>query len=275
MSFTAEKFDSLILCKSEFQQKCQQWGLRAPKNMVVENIEIAILESQSWGFPIVLKLDSGYGGSGVFICHNELDLRTHFLKLRSVSLFYKVKNWAKNIFFVSVLSTGSKVSIQEFIDGQVGQSPFCARKGKVFAINSMLKLETHPGKTGPSSVSGGYENQDIDFYVSKVAKNLNYSGFGSLEYIVQKDTGQIYIIEMNPRPTPTCHIGNSFVTNDLCDMLYRGLNSLPLETRKFRPFTLALYPNEKKRDPHSKYLATSFTYHDIPLDDPELIKALT
>jgi hypothetical protein len=45
-----------------------------------------------------------------------------------------------------------------------------------------------------------------------------------------------------------------------------------LPANKFRPFLVALFPNEKKRDPQSPFLKEAF--HDVPYDDPALMASL-
>jgi hypothetical protein len=272
-SLTPKSFDSIVLSKSDFQEKCREWGLRTPRNLVLDNVEMALVSAREMGYPVVLKHDSGYGGSGVFICQTETDIKNHFDIIQKESVLKKIRVILKNTFFISIFNNDSKISLQQYIDGRVGQSPFCAESGVVFGFNPMLRLHTYPGKTGPASVSQGFENPDIEYFVKTVAKKLNYTGFGSLEYMIDEKTKQLFIIELNPRPTPTCHISSQYVTNDLCDVFYKGLNSIFLEDRKtFVPYTVAMFPGEKKRDPYSPYLTEN--YHDIPLNDPLLLKAL-
>lgn len=265
-SLPSQEFDSIVLAKSEFQKKCQEWGIRTPKNIVVSSEEMAVHEAFKMGYPVVLKYDSGYGGSGVFICQSEADVRKYFSARR------KFGTILKKIFFVSIFTIDNNISLQEYIDGDIGQAPFCAYKGLVYATNPMLRLKTYPGKTGPASVSRGFENEDIDQFVKIAAQKLCYTGFGSLEYMVEKKTQKLFVIELNPRPTPTCHMSSDIVTNDLCEMFYKGINSLPREFKKFTPYVVAMFPGEKRRDPHSPYLTEN--YHDIPLNDPELLKLI-
>lgn len=86
-SLTAKTFDSTILNKSDFQKKCNEWGLRTPKNRVVKNSESCLSDAAQMGYPVVLKNDSGYGGTGVFICYNEEDIKKqiHLLKNKTMS----------------------------------------------------------------------------------------------------------------------------------------------------------------------------------------------
>ncbi len=271
-SLPSKSSDSILLSKSNFQGKCQEWGLRTPKNFVLNKGEDVFEMAAQIGFPIVLKHDSGYGGSGVFILNNSEELKKHVLLKKDLSFFDKMREFIKNFFFVSIFNGENRISLQQYIEGDVGQSPFCAYKGIVFGFNPMIRLHTYPGKTGPAAVSRGYENVDIEFFVKKIVKELDYTGFGSVEYIIEKNTGKLFIIELNPRPTPTVHISSEVVPNDLCEMFYNGINSLPVECNKFKPYTLAMFPGEKKRDPMSIFLKES--YHDIPLNDPDLLKAI-
>jgi predicted ATP-grasp superfamily ATP-dependent carboligase len=271
-SLAPQKFDRLFLSKSEFQEKCKEWGIRTPKNYVVKNSDEAIKKASEMGYPVVLKTDSGYGGTGVFICENKDELRSNLQKIEKVSLFAIIKSYCKKMFFASAVNNESGISIQQYIHGITGQSPFCAENGEVFAVNPMLKKETYPGRTGPASVSEGYDNNEIEDYVNKVVRELSFTGFASLEYIVDEKSGLPYIIELNPRPTPTSHFDSQMAVYDLCECFYKGMNGMKIEKKEFRPYTIAMYPGEKRRDPNSPYLTSG--YQDVPLHDPELFAAI-
>ncbi len=271
-SLPSAEFDHLVLSKSDLQTKCVEWGVRTPKNKIVKNLDEALLVAKEFQYPVVIKHDSGYGGSGVVICDNENELKTHFDKIENISLLSKIKAEIKDLFFVSILRPNGLISIQEFIKGEIGQSPFCAFNGEVIATNPMKRLHTYPGKTGPASVSEGIEDSDIINFVKIIAKNLNYNGFGSVEYMIDEKTKKLHVIELNPRPTPTCHIPSPYVTNDLSEAFAFGLRKIPFKQKVYSPFTIAMFPGEKKRDSKSPFLTSS--YHDIPVNDPELLKVL-
>lgn len=193
-------------------------------------------------------------------------------KVEKTSLVKVFKYYFKTLFFASAVNNESGISIQQYIHGVTGQSPFCSKDGVVFAVNPMLKRETYPGRTGPAAVSEGFDNKEIEVFVHKVAKELSFNGFASLEYIVEEKSGLPYVIELNPRPTPTSHFDAKIAVYDLCECFFRGLNQMTIEKKEFRSYTIAMYPTEKRRDPNSHYLKTA--YHDIPLNDPELYAAI-
>jgi biotin carboxylase len=217
-------------------------------------------------------MDAGYGGHGVFICYDHKDLENYFQGLFKTTIVFKIKKFIKNLFFVSIFSSNCKISLQQFIKGTEGQAPFCANEGHVFGQNAMKRVRTLTSTTGPSTVIEGIVNPEIENYVKIVANELKYTGFGSLEFIIEEKSGLPYVIEFNPRPTPTCHISNSIMPNDLCRLFFRGLNNLPIKLGEFMPYTLAMYPGELLRDPQSSFLREA--YHDIPTDDLALLKTL-
>lgn len=272
LSLPSKDYDELMLSKSNFQKKCVEWGIRTPENIVIENIQSALLASYLLSYPVVLKYDMGYGSSGVHICQSEFELIEKMRYFKMTSLSKKIKNFLKELLFVSIFSGKNIISLQQYIQGVHGQVPFCSNKGKVFAHNIMSSLKIHPTETGATTVSRGIENQELDCYLTSFVKKTNYTGFGSLEFIMEEKTGLPYVIELNPRPTPTCHISNQIITNDLCEYLFKGLNFIKSETAIFKDYTLAMFPGEQKRDPHSTFLTNA--YHDIPNNDLALLQML-
>ncbi|WP_413577672.1 ATP-grasp domain-containing protein [Bdellovibrio sp. HCB290] len=272
--FTAPReFDSVVLNKSRFVENCREWGVRVPKNTRVDSLEMALQEVSSFGYPVVLKFDFGYGASGVTVCQNEVDLRKGFAKHSTVGFSKKLKELIKRLVFVVQESTEAGISLQQYISGPVGLVPFVAKNGHVFAINPMLKHKTYPGATGPSSVVKGIDNPEVRNAVMVSASKLNYSGFGSLDFIIDEKTQDAYIIELNPRPVPTSHFSGELCAEDLCVALYDGLyGKVSIGSPVFKPYLIALFPNEKRRDPNSPYLTEA--YHDVPAGDPELQSAL-
>ncbi|XGC79504.1 ATP-grasp domain-containing protein [Bdellovibrio bacteriovorus] len=271
-SLPGYKDRSVLLSKSKFVAKCAEWGVRVPKNIQVQNLEEALKAAPLLGFPLVLKYDFGYGASGVEVCHSEEQLKRSLLSTQKVSFAAKFKKLIKGFLFVVPKEEENGLSLQQYILGQVGLAPFCSKEGVVLAVNPMLKHKTYPGATGPSSVVVGVDNQEIHQAIRTVAKNLSYTGFGSLDFIVEEKTGDAYVIELNPRPVPTVHFDSELCAQDLCQAFYNGLNKVDMPTPQFKAFTIALFPNEKRRDPQSPYLTQS--YHDIPKNDEKLKEAL-
>lgn len=271
-SLTRRENDRILFSKSSFISNCEKWGISVPKNIQINKLDQAIRAGRELGYPAILKLDEGYGSIGVVVCNNEKELIRKVSRTLEYSLSKEMKSFFKRFFFITLSDKKIKISIQKYIKGMVGHIPFCARDGVVLASNPMLRLKSYPGLTGPTSVSKGFNNEEIIKYADIVSHKLSYNGFGSLDFILEEETNKIFVIELNPRPTPSCHFSSSLVTYDLCSVYYNGFDEDFRKSKIFKNFTVAMYPNEKKRDPNSPYLKEA--YHDIPLDDPLLLKAL-
>ncbi len=271
-SLTKKENDKKFFSKSIFINHCHSWGVNVPLNFQINKVDEAIRAGRKLGFPVVLKLDEGYGGTGVFICSDEKELIKKVTNALEYSLLNEIKFLLRRFFFITLFDKQLKISLQKYIKGVAGLAPFYARNGVLLASNPMLRLETYPNSIGATSVSRGFYNEDVIKYVETVVRNLSYNGFGSLDFMVDEKTNEIFVIELNPRPTPCTHFSSSLVTHDLCDIFYRGFNQKDIQTKKIKDFTVAMFPYEKIRDPESPYLKEAF--HDIPIDDPHLLKVL-
>jgi hypothetical protein len=108
---------------------------------------------------------------------------------------------------------------------------------------------------------------------ARLVAGLRCSGFLGFDFLVEEGTGHAYFMECNARPTPSSHLG-AHAGVDLCSALHARLagQALPAQTQREQERVIALFPREWERDPHSPILRT--VDHDVPWDDPELVKAL-
>jgi len=106
----------------------------------------------------------------------------------------------------------------------------------------------------------------------KIAGKLNLSGMVGLDFMLEDQTGNAYLIEINPRATQVGHLPLG-PGRDLPAALYAALTE---ETIREAPKVteneiIALFPPEWKRNPDSAYLRSG--YHDVPWEEPELVRA--
>ena len=232
-------------------------GVRAPRHGVVFSEAEALAFAAEHGYPIVLKEEDSVAGMGVSICKNEAELAAAALRCR--------RN--PEIFAAGVL-------VQTFIAGRTAMRVVVAQGGRVLGGLSALKLETWPTSTGPSTCVELFENPELTATAEAVVAALGYSGFASLDFMVEAD-GKAHLIELNPRPTPITHLGERFGAC-LCRHLHSALTGQPTSATQPRglPSRVALFPQEWVRDPNSPHLAAG-VFHDAPWDEPDLVEAYT
>jgi len=90
--------------------------------------------------------------------------------------------------------------------------------------------------------------------------------------MLEADTGNAYLIEINPRSTQVGHLtlGHG---RDLPAALYAAVSEQAVQPapKLTEKDTIALFPHEWLRDPGSVFLQSG--YHDVPWGEPELVRA--
>ena len=131
-----------------------------------------------------------------------------------------------------------------------------------------VEVVSADGLTGPARVVRVVHNAEMKLCAERIARRLNLSGFFGLDFVIQQGTGAAYLIEMNPRCTPLCHLrlGNG---SDLIGALWAQLSGQPQPN--VRPVTendmIAYFPQAMQAN--SEFLQTSF--HDVPQAEPDLM----
>jgi carbamoylphosphate synthase large subunit len=106
---------------------------------------------------------------------------------------------------------------------------------------------------------------------ARIARRLDLSGFFGLDFMIEEGSGDMYLIEMNPRCTPPCHLSLG-KGRDMSEALRAQLSGQP--PRETAPITqndmIAYFPEAWHC--RSEFLQSSF--HDVPSGEPDLIEAL-
>ena len=236
--------------KKNLQELALNTGICMPFQKLIIDLVDAVNFANEQGYPVVLKKEFCSGGHGVAICYNQEEVK---------NVVYKFKSDKENTI------------IQKYIQGKTVMHSFVAISGKIAASLTAIKEQVNPEPTGPSSIVRFIAHLDIQSIAKTLIKYLGYTGFGSFDYIIEEQSKSVYLLESNPRPTPICHLGKN-VGVDLCAALFaeiQGQIYVPSEIKVDYP--IALFPQEWRRDFGSIYLQN--IYHDVPWDDPILLKA--
>ncbi len=210
---------------------------------------------------VVLKTEGGFAGQGVVICLRGRSVREAFELIQTVD--------------PKLQKFGGQIVVQEFIPGHCIVGAFVALDGVVLQSTAAHVVRTHPGATGASSVIRYLDSPTVAAIISQFVAYTGYNGFGSLDIIVDSEQKRPYVIECNPRPIPSNHLGR-FVGRDLSAALMTGLGGTPdpegigrVDNGPAFGDAIALFPQEWLRDRNSEFIQG---FNDAPLDDPELLQ---
>ena len=126
--------------------------------------------------------------------------------------------------------------------------------------------------TGHATVVRLIEHREMTSAVERIARRLNLSGIHGLDFVLEASSGNAYLIEINPRTTQVGHLALGAGRN-LPAALYTAITGKNNDTsaRVTERDTVALFPQEWKRDPRSPYLSSG--YHDVPWQEPALVSS--
>lgn len=227
-------------------------------------------------FPWVLKADGTSAGNGVRIAHTLEEARGYFYDLRRpIGLLRSIKRLMvdrdlilEREWLYGVRRVQPAIVAQSFIRGSAANCAVACWKGEVLAGISCEAVSTET-PVGPATVVRLVDNPEMMAAARRIARRLNLSGFFGLDFIIEQGTGAAYLIEMNPRCTPPCHLRLG-VGSDMVGALSAQLTGKPLAepVSITQNKLIAYFPQAMLRN--SEYLPAS--YHDLPEGEKELIQ---
>ena len=189
----SEKILKLLGNKSEAKKIARDSGVKTiPSFLVPEKIDINSLKStaKKIGYPLIVKASWGGGGRGMRLVKNENDL---------ISQIEEAKNEAKTtfgkeeVFIEKFLEDAAHVEIQILGDKYNNIVHLFERDCSIQRRHQKII------ERAPANYLDEKSRNSICASAIKIAKNINYEGAGTVEFLYDKKTKEHYFIEVNPR----------------------------------------------------------------------------
>jgi hypothetical protein len=228
-------------------------------------------------FPWVLKSDGSCGGTGVKIVSSLGDARRACRKLTSSPTLiraaqrliinrdsFPTRTWFKR--------ERPGLTIQDYVPGVPANCSVTCRKGEVLAAFS-VEVCTSVNATGAASVVRLIDNPVMLRAAERLVRRLGISGLCGLDFVIEEETGDPYLIELNPRATQLCHLPLG-PGRDLIAALFAGLLGTPLPESPpiTTADTIAIFPHAWMQNPGNESISSR--YNDVPWDEPDLVYEL-
>jgi hypothetical protein len=260
--------------RAAFIESACEANIRAPQTHLITSkhtLESALAQT---GFPAVLKTDGSWGGDEVAIVYDREAALRAFTKLarppsRLRSVVRAIGHRDSHHMLTAFHAHREAVSLQKFVPGTPATTAFACWQGEVLTAIHFEAVVTQ-GDSGPARVLRRIDCAQMDEAAKRLAQRFELSGLHGLDYV--KDTrGQMHLIEINPRAPQSAHLAFG-PGRDLPAALSAKLEGRAVSPRpRIASDLVALFPQEWPRDPGSDYLKSA--YHDVPWDDPELIRS--
>jgi carbamoylphosphate synthase large subunit len=265
----------IIRSRAAFMAAAEVEGIRVPKTKSIESsrdLEHWLRESS---LPVVLKADGTSSGEGVIIARSVEEAKHAVATLNApplaiIALKRAIVDGDLTQIRPMLLRQRSPVCAQTYISGTESTSLVACWQGQVLAgLHFEVVMKQHAA--GPSSVLRLIDDPEMNSAVEKMVRRLDLSGLHGFDFMLEKSSGNAYLIEINPRTTQVGHLtlgaGRDLPAALLAAFRGQRPGMTPSLTDKN---TIALFPQEWIRDPSSPYLLCA--YHDVPWDEPELVR---
>jgi predicted ATP-grasp superfamily ATP-dependent carboligase len=177
------------LDKSRMYHLAEELGIPFADAQAVSSGQQAVAAAKSMGFPIVIKpIDSirlFIKGKKAIICTTQEDL----------SRFFRSRPGKNDV-----------VILQKFVRGYRHDCEFAAKDGHLVAYFEIRVLRTDRidgTGYGVEAVSVA-PSMSLRRHCETLAKRLKYSGVGAAQFLIDQESGDEYLLELNPRLDANC-----------------------------------------------------------------------
>lgn len=159
---------------------------------LVESAKDAVVAAESLGYPVMLKATGGGGGMGLVTCSTPQDVKQGFemVQSRGQSLF---KN--PGLFIEKYYGSSHHIEVQVFGNGQGTAVHFGERECSIQRRHQKV-IEECPS---PFVEKHDGLREKLVAAAVRLAESVNYGSAGTVEYLVDDETGQFFFLEMNTR----------------------------------------------------------------------------
>lgn len=199
--------------KNRLMALCQKKGYPHPATIdLTEKDYRNAPELKSFSYPGLLKPNCTTGGRGMVLINSYEELYKVYPEIHKEYGGCHLQKFIKE--------GGRQVKIQLFVD----------EKGNLVASSVLNKVRWYPIKGGASCCSVTIKDDRMVNLCFQILKDIHWIGFADFDTIEDPDTGELLIMEINPR-LPAC-IGASVNAGiNWGEVLVRG--ALGLEPRKY------------------------------------------
>lgn len=142
------------------------------------------------GYPVMLKSTAGGGGIGMALCRDEEELLTSFAGIERLA-----RNNFKEcgLFLEKYVSRARHVEVQIFGDGRGNAITLGTRDCSMQRRNQKVIEET------PAPGLATAQVEQICTAAQRLAEAARYESAGTVEFVLDADSGQFYFLEVNTR----------------------------------------------------------------------------
>ncbi|WP_173933632.1 pyruvate carboxylase [Chelativorans sp. Marseille-P2723] len=142
------------------------------------------------GFPVMLKASWGGGGRGMRVIRSEADLKREVLEAKREA---KAAFGKDEVYLEKLIERARHVEVQVLGDMHGNVVHLFERDCSIQRRNQKVV------ERAPAPYLDDAQREELCDYALRIANATNYLGAGTVEFLMDVDTGAFYFIEVNPR----------------------------------------------------------------------------
>lgn len=161
-----------------------------PGTGLLHDLDEALTQAELVGYPVMLKSTAGGGGIGMQRCDSSAELSAAFDSVRRLS----ENNFSNNgIFIEKFIENARHIEVQIFGDGLGGVVALGERDCSAQRRHQKVIEET-PAPNLSDATRNALKNTAL-----RLAKQVNYSSAGTVEFVLDQENHLFYFLEVNTR----------------------------------------------------------------------------
>jgi hypothetical protein len=170
----------LLLSKHGFAKSASQLGIPVPQSHLASSAQEVAMYAKRLGFPVVVKGVHGSAGDVVYVATDASALRRASAKL---------------------LLAGKHVLVQRFVNGPLAAAYALYDRGEVVGYSTHLLECPFPLNVSAPTVRSRFAHPTFDLVVRAIGAATCFHGLAGIDFVQDEKTGELYALEVNPRPT--------------------------------------------------------------------------
>lgn len=161
-----------------------------PGSEKVRNFKEAVAIAEEMGFPVLIKAAAGGGGRGMKIVVGPKELKAAFEAATGEA---RVAFGDETLYIERYISNARHIEVQILAD-QFGNVVHVGERDCSLQRRYQKIIEETPAPSISDEL-----REEISSSGVIIAKNMGYENAGTVEFILEQDSGQFYFLEMNTR----------------------------------------------------------------------------
>ncbi len=267
----------VLRSRMDLLQLASRLGIAVPATEVMEDSGTLERWCVSYALPCVLKKDGTWGGSGVEVAASAAEAQEAFARLTAeTSRGSRAMQWLRNgdaSAFTRLRCFGDpSITVQSFVRGVPANAMYACHEGCILGeVQACVTVST--GDRGPSLAVRLMRDSRITRAGALLAGALKLSGFFGLDFMIDEETGEPLLIELNPRSTRLGHIAAAGQP-DLAGLLWAQWSgaAVPMPAAPGLPPEVCFYPDGERLSRETGSLQGCRA--DVPAHETEMLRVL-